>query len=130
MNLNWLKKKHPTEEKAPLSHTEKKVHILMAAVAQGLADAIREEPSRERVHVRLQYPDSPYAGILEYRRQEGETWGINTYLFPEGSDRAVMHYLFSGTAEACLSWLEKPETVEALCQDFAQLKANQDRRDD
>lgn len=130
MNFNWMKKQPPVEGNTPISKTEKKLHILMAKVSEILADAIRNNPQESRIPVQLQYPDSEYKGILEFRRGDAEKCGINTYLFPEGSDRAVMHYLFSGTGEACLEWLKNPETVETLCQDFAQLKAAQDRRDD
>lgn len=129
MLFNWKKKHPPAEEKGRISNTDKKLHILMAKVSEVLADAIRKNPQEGRIPVRLHYPDSEYKGILEYRRWDAEESGINTYLFPDGSDRAVMHHLFSGTRDACLEWLEKPETVEALCQDFGQLKAHQDRRD-
>lgn len=107
---------------------EEKLQRLYKAVAEHLSKEIRakmpETGSFRKIFVTANYDKSGLRGMVsaEPSYQGDDMRVICVGAFRNGEDRIVSNYLFTGTKEAVLAWLESLAGVQEIIEAYAQLE--------
>ena len=106
----------------------KKLNILYETVMKQLVQAAREEMPEtgtfRRITVVGYCKGSPLRSILGIEESySSETQRYITFgMYREGEDRITSNYLFKGTKQEVLAWLETPENREQVIDAYEHLE--------
>ena len=111
-----------------MKDNEKKLQSLFAAVTEHLSDSVRdrvpETGSFRKVSVGGHCKGSLYRSVLsveESYKCETLRW-VTLGVYREGEDRVISNYLFKGTRQEVLGWLEDPANLSVLAEACAHLE--------
>lgn len=115
---------------------KKALDILIPKGLRLLAERTEKEvPATGRfgpVSVSFDYPGTDYQAFLRVEpsaRGDGTERCLRSYMRQAGSDKAVSHYLFTGTKAQLLVWLREKSSEKELRKSYAELKESVDRFD-
>jgi len=112
---------------------KQKLDILIPKGLRLLAERTEKEvPAAGRfmaISVSFDYPGTNYQAILRVEpsaRGDGTERCLRSYMRENGSDKAVSHYLYTGSKEKILAWLKDKQSEKELRESYAQLKQSVD----
>lgn len=115
---------------------KQKLDILIPKGLRLLAERTEKEvPDSGRftpISVSFDYPGSNYAAYLRVEpsaRGDGTERCLRSFMKESGSDKAVSHYLYTGTKKQLLTWLKDKSREKELRKSYAELKESVDNFD-
>lgn len=115
---------------------KQKLDILLPKGLRLLAQRMEQEvPQSGRfapISVSFDYPGTVYKAHLRVEpsaRGDGTERCLRSFMSEAGSDKAVSHYLYTGTKEQLLVWMQDKHSEKELRESYAQLKESVDRFD-
>lgn len=106
---------------------EEKLSILIAKVIEILIQNVQERVPQtgpfRKVAVTYCHPDSELRGILavEEHYESPEARMVSAGMFQEGDDRLIQNFLFHGTKENLLAWLQEEKRIPELIEIYDRL---------
>ena len=117
----------PTGEKRNRTHEELLDFLIpkMLECMKTKIDSLPDQGKFDPHSVAITYPGTTCEASLIYKYDSLDEDQRNRRLMVamrrQGYDRMVSIYLFKGSKEECLAWLEKPGNLEVLKKDYAEL---------
>lgn len=115
---------------------KQKLDILIPKGMKLLAERTEKEvPDSGRflpISVSFDYPGTGYTATLRLEPSalgDGTERCLRSYMQESNSDKAVSHYLYTGTKTQILAWLREKKREEELRESYAQLKQSVDNFD-
>lgn len=105
-------------------------NMLIDAITQATVKTARERVPEKgvfrQVCYAMTYFGTPHKGriYLQYSPEAGCI--LRASMIPHGTDREISNYLFSGTRDQCLQWLERAETRGELLEIYNHLAQRAD----
>ena len=112
-----------------MADKRKQLNILFEAVTEHLVrlarDQVPETGSFRRVSMGGYRKGHPFHSILGIEESyESETMRrISLGMYREGEDRVISNYLFRGTKQEVIAWLEDPENRQEIIDTFEHLES-------